>query len=353
MIRPRLALATLAAIAATALGGTPAGATLPGPVGPIAFWDFGTGQVYTVFANGSDLRQLTHTDANHIARAPAWSPDGQWIIYTRLRINQPDDHARIWIMRSDGSDQHQLAFDRIGYRDYTGSFTPDGRWIVFSRCLPNDGVCSIARMRSDGTHRQQVTGFQTGRNEAVDFRPSVSSTGMIAFGRFFAAGIASQIYTMRPGGQPHPITPAWVEAADPDWAPNARTLDFNSNSQHNGASLFQVGAGGGDLTRLTTTRFPHNDFAVTHSPGGGRVAFVTDRPFSDFCCLALAVMPARGGAWHVVPTGNLQGTIDPAWGPSSAADAALGAAPARLLARTRHYRLPGLCQASGGRAPYC
>jgi hypothetical protein len=80
---------------------------------------------------------------------------------------------------------------------------------------------------------------------------------------------------------------------------------------------------------------------------------VTDRPFSDFCCLALAVMPASGGAWHVVPTGNLQGTIDPAWGPSSAADAALGAAPARQLARTRHYRLPGLCQASGGRAPYC
>ena len=80
----------------------------PDAVGPIAFWDFWHGPGLTVFANGSDLRQLTHTDANRIARGPAWSPDGQWIIYTRLRINQPDDHARIWIMRSDGSDQHQL-----------------------------------------------------------------------------------------------------------------------------------------------------------------------------------------------------------------------------------------------------
>src|SRR5207248_2152215 len=112
--------------------------------GRIVFWDFTTGQVYSVNPNGSGLRQLTHTDSNHLASWPDFSPNGRHIIFSlRLANADGNDQGRIWVMNANGSDPHQLSHDLAGYRDYDPRYTPDGRHIVFARCLPNDGVCAI------------------------------------------------------------------------------------------------------------------------------------------------------------------------------------------------------------------
>jgi TolB protein len=348
------ALAALAVLGALAAGPASTGAAAPA-AGRIVFWDFTTGQVYTVAPDGSGLRQVTHVDSNHAAINPAWSPDGASIIYTLVRINTSDDHARIWIARADGSQAHQLSHDRAGFRNYSGTFTPDGRSIVLDRCLPNDGVCAIWRMAADGTGMRAITPFHTGRQEAVDFDPDVSSTGAIAFTRFGAGGIAAQVWVIpHPGARGRPLTPAWLEAGAADWAPDGRTLVVGSNAIRPGSKLYRIGADGSHLRRLTNTAWPHSDFGATHSPDGRRLAFITDRPFPDLCCAQLAEARADGSHLHLVATGGLKGVLQPDWSPRAAA-ASGSAPPASIRAgAVRAIRLPALCHAVGGTGrPYC
>ncbi len=59
-------------------------------------------QIWIMNSDGSGLEQLTSTGG----LKPAWSPDGQWIIYTETY-----ETGRLWLMRPDGSDKHQLTFD--------------------------------------------------------------------------------------------------------------------------------------------------------------------------------------------------------------------------------------------------
>jgi TolB protein len=348
------ALATLALLGMLAAAPASTGAAASGP-GRIVFWDFNTGQVYTVAPDGSGLAQLTHVDSNHAAINPHWSPDGARIIYTLVRINAPDDHARIWIARADGSEAHQLSHDRPGYRNYSGTFTPDGRSIVFDRCLPNDGVCAIWRMAADGSGMHAITPFHTGRREAVDFDPDVSPTGAIAFTRFAAGGIAAQVWVIpHRGARGRPVTPAWLEAGAANWAPDGRTLVVGSNAVRPGSELYRLDADGSHLRRLTNTAFPHSDFAPTHSPDGRRIAFITDRPFADLCCVRLAEARADGSHLHLVATGGLNGVLQPDWSARVSATST-AAAPASIAAGARRsIRLPALCHALGGAGrPYC
>jgi DNA-binding SARP family transcriptional activator len=54
--------------------------------------------LYTIKADGSDLRQLTHGDTTDIK--PAWSPDGQWIAFHR--------DCALWRIHPDGSGAQKL-----------------------------------------------------------------------------------------------------------------------------------------------------------------------------------------------------------------------------------------------------
>jgi Tol biopolymer transport system component len=353
----RVTIVLMALAAVTFTAAPQASATFPGTNGRIAFWDFNIGQVFAVNPNGSGLVQLTHVDSAHAATHPAWSPNGRFIIFTVVIPNTPEDHARIWIMRRDGTHAHQLSHDLIGYRNYTGAFTPDGQHIVFARCKPNDGVCAIWMMRSDGTHKFPLTPFREGRNEAVDFNPTVSADGSLAFGRFLWHGITSQIYVSdHIGATPKAVTPVPLEAFAPDWAPNGDMLDFSSNSFHAGSAIYQMSETGTGLHQIISAgTYPHNNLISSFSPDGTRIAFLSDRRFADpFCCFDLWAAQANGAGQHRIPTGTLNGVVDPAWGPAPGGGAAATSTSARAaFGARRTIRLPALCHAMGGHAPYC
>jgi Tol biopolymer transport system component len=312
--RIAIALSTLSTL--MAVGATNASATFPGREGRIAFADYLSGEVFAVNPDGTKLRKLTHVGGSKWqAGQPSWSPSGRRLIFSRSASEF--DPARIWVVRAHGTHQHRLARDAKGFRDLDPAFTPNGRRVVFARCKPDDGVCAIWKMRVDGSRMHALTAYKEGLNERVDFNPSVSPNGKrIAFTRFFAGGITSRVYVMGAGGRnPHPITPAELEGVLPDWDPRGRSITFTSNSQRLGSSVFTINPDGTGLRQITPTRFPHNDALSAYSPRADRLAFISDRNYSDICCNDLFTIGADGAGEQLIGGGfPNRGIIDPAWG---------------------------------------
>jgi serine/threonine protein kinase len=82
------------------------------------------GDVWVAQANGSGLRQLT---SGIWATTPAWSPDGQWLAFARLRDSNSNgrsdstDAADIWAVPANGGDAVPLV--QSPYRDGDPSWT--------------------------------------------------------------------------------------------------------------------------------------------------------------------------------------------------------------------------------------
>jgi Tol biopolymer transport system component len=361
----RLALLAALALAAGLLLGAPATATYPGPDGRIAFDDFNTGQLYSINPDGSGLRQLTSLPEGSFAFAPDWSPDSRQIAFSS---NLGGGDLRMYVIDRDSSHRRLVFEDRPGYGDLFPNWTPDGHRLVFQRCQPDDGVCAIYSVGVDGHGLRALTRFKTGINEANDFWPTVAADGRVAFGRFGAGGITSQVYVMSAtGGGAHPVTPPALTAIPGEWTPDSQHLLVSSNGFRPNAAIYQVRPDGTGLRRLTRPAYPHNDVLPSPSPAGDRVVLSSDRRYPDVCCGDLYVMRTDGSGLHRVPTGDLNGIGNPDWGsappdtgsgataaataPRASARAGAGAPAARLCASLAGHGPAGTCgtQATGNK----
>src|SRR4051794_16795966 len=88
------------------------------------------GDVYSMKADGSAVRQLTALPADSSAAFDAWSPDGRKLAFS---LFPPDAPVQIRVVNADGSNRH-LLFDDPSHDDFTPSFSPDGRFVAFARC---------------------------------------------------------------------------------------------------------------------------------------------------------------------------------------------------------------------------
>jgi TolB protein len=149
----------------------------------------GTNQLYTMSADGTGVRQLTHSAVD--IGAAQWLPGGKSILYTTIQGDQTSvyelwpDSARTQLVRtftgrslqfspardyvlysvgtstashlvrSDprGLDQRQLTDNASSVRD--GVWSPDGRQIAYT--VTNKNGTSIWVMNFDGSHPRQVT----------------------------------------------------------------------------------------------------------------------------------------------------------------------------------------------------
>jgi Tol biopolymer transport system component len=94
----------------------------------------GNDEIYLMNADGTRVTQLTSTSKDAADNepaadnAPAWSPNGQTIVFQRTL---GDGNEEIYVMNADGSDQTRLT--QYPGRDEDPDWSPNGRWIAFHR----------------------------------------------------------------------------------------------------------------------------------------------------------------------------------------------------------------------------
>jgi len=135
----------------------------------------GQGEVYSMAADGTDARRLTHTRINE--DSPTWSPSGRRIAF--------DGHSGITVMRSDGSDQRVLT-DRGG----SPTYSPDGKWIAFLVGRTAKRNASIWVMRRNGHHQHRLLSLGSDGGWIGDYSPDASKISFSRCGaecRYFVA----------------------------------------------------------------------------------------------------------------------------------------------------------------------
>ena len=117
----------------------------------------GTGDLYTMAPDGSDLVKLTDgvIDTN-----PSWSPDSQRIVFTRFLdpfAEEPGTDFELFVINSDGTDLTQLTGNGL-FRTTDADWSPDGQWMIIARQeLTGQQSWDLYVMRSDGSQIVRLT----------------------------------------------------------------------------------------------------------------------------------------------------------------------------------------------------
>ena len=258
----------------------PAHATFPGKNGRIAFIQ--GPDIYTINADGRDLRQLTNLGPDTSAFWQSWSPDGKQIVFNEY--TSPDFLGQLWLMDADGSNQRPLLAD-TDFSDERPSFSADGSSVVFSRCRLDTEACALYQIEIGSGRIRAINGFLLG---IQDLSPHYSSDNRLAFTGVGRRGIicAIELHSEGKDGLQN-LTPANLSASQPDWSPNGTQIAFSTHCQNpQNEEIWVVSAREGELKRLTNNgndylAGPH-DFHPSWSPQGDAIVFERDSAdFSD------------------------------------------------------------------------
>lgn len=287
------------AIAATLAVFTPAGTSIPtpvggGPGGHIVF----TCQIYKyqsseqiciMNSDGSDQHRLT-TDDSVRHYYPALSPDGKSVVYSQYRednvyeiyelniatgqatqltdrlgvLNSPEispDGKSIVFMRwTVASDQYQVwMMDRNGgnpARVFKGdgwdpSWSPDGKKILFAS--DRDGPIELYIGNVDGSHIQKASDLPTIRGRSDWSTENLIST-------YSGDAWAREIYVMNlDGSNAHRVSPKGGNSQGPSFSPDGQWIAFTAYYDHfndiNGCEIYIMRLDGSGLSRLTNNNY--------------------------------------------------------------------------------------------------
>jgi TolB protein len=287
----------LAATAALANAPAPASSTTaPGKNGAIAFkryLDSGrtTGAIFTMDANGKNVRRVTTPPAGAVDDQPDWSPDGSLLVFYRCA---PDSPCGVYTVRPDGSALTPLLpCSATDCEDGEGgSFLPDGKRAVFTRAtgavrhLPGGDQIehSDIVVRDVGSGAEQVL-VRSPRFAGDYLSPHFAPNGSQFVYIRTNSGLAKPAHThalfvaRADGSHQRRVTPWALDAGDdPDWAPNGKLILFRTyeSGGRSGEEQSQIATVRPDGSGLRTlTHFKHGTTVLSHSfsPDGKWIVF--------------------------------------------------------------------------------
>ena len=168
----------------------------------IVYGRVGPSQIQLFVSNADGTAERPLLDSDSLDYNPAWSPDGQWIVFTSERNGSAD----LYRVKPDGTGLERLTTNRA-YEDQA-DVSPDGQKLAF------------VSTRADGTADLWIRDFGTNRETPLtsglsgDFRPAWSPDGKwIAFssdrgttvqrdggGQWWVHLQLADIYIIRPDG---------------------------------------------------------------------------------------------------------------------------------------------------------
>lgn len=217
----------------------------------------GAFEIWSMSANGRDLRQLTSVAS---ASFPDFSPDGSHIVFDGQLPGDSSD--AVFVMNSDGSGLHRLT-SGSGNNDYP-AWSPDGRRIAF--ISDRTGVEQVFVMRADGAHATQLTFAPIAHDESPDWRPDGRQ---IAYAQG-NPGVDEKIWVMNSdGSHPHQITFGTADDFGPVWSPDGRHLAFLRDFGNGDRPVMITTARGADVHRLADPNHTAHQFVPAWQPLGG------------------------------------------------------------------------------------
>jgi hypothetical protein len=178
--------------------------------------------IYLVRRDGGGLRRLTDDVA--MDEQPAWSPDGTRIAFRSMRTGDGD----IYVMNADGSDQRQVTGLQHQLGDpsrFEPAWTADGQRILFA-----EGSATVAPFRSS---------LMSVRPDGTDLRVfselagySIQSPAASPDGRFVAASrhrvgsTLREVVLLTPDGRDAVLIHYPGQGDQPAWSPDGKWLAY-------------------------------------------------------------------------------------------------------------------------------
>lgn len=151
-------------------------------------WDFTPYMnIYEANPDGSELVALTTGEAYHAECA--YSPDGSQIVFA----SNSSGSMNIYTMKADGSEVKQITHTSSSYNGGP-FFSPDGKQIVFRSDREKPHYLQIFTINSDGSNESQVTS-----NDAVNWAPYWYPNGKaIAYTTSIHGHMHYEVYMLNP-----------------------------------------------------------------------------------------------------------------------------------------------------------
>ena len=292
MNRMRLAMMTLMMAAAFAVGGDSCAASEPGWVGTLLYSRLtdNVWQIWQLDLASRQARQVTFTPGDK--RHPGWAPAGRVIYCTSNQACFQSEPG------SAGADL--LLADLWPVRD--AAWSPDGQWLAFSR-FRTDLVDSANLWIADaeGDNRRVLT-----HAPGIQQHPAWSPDGTRLA---YSGGQGPRSYELylvtMDGMQTTRLTTNEAEDLFPVWSPDGARIAYSSNASGD-YEMWVVGVDGANAVQLTHT--PGLDTNPAWSPDGEWLAFASNRSGT----MEIWVMRPDGSDQQLLEKVE-GGACDPAW----------------------------------------